>query len=231
MRLLATIALGLGIATTAQAAEPGPIWGVFPGTTLDRSLSQTYYAVAEGAFSRIPTPGERPEQKGRLDAVAREALLVYLQRVDNMIAGMNLPDEIRQPYCAKMLEFVSDEFVHIEGRRRVQEDGAGGFAVRTKAQLAAACQNRAFRMRGFYAIRSRVVVMSPDQAQVTTCYLHDQWNDPTVRGTRQLPGGTFAVFRTSVETIQRQPDGKMRITNHVAIDSDEETVMRGCAVR
>lgn len=231
MMRIAFAAAMLALPLAAQAAEPGPFWGAIPGAALDPEFSQTFYPVAAGAYSRLVPPGEKPEVAVERDRIARQALLVYLQRVDAMVACMNLPDDQRQPHCARMLTYLSDDFLHLEGRRNVTEDGRGGFAERTKTQLAQAGQARAFRLSGFYATRSRVRVLEGNVAIVVTCYFHNQTNDPLVQGTRQLPDGSRAVYRASVETITPQADGALRIVQHVALDSDEALVTRGCAVR
>ena len=229
MRLL--LAAFVAAPLAVQAAEPGPMWGAIPGAGLDPELSQTFYPVAARAYSRMAPPGETAEVAAAREKIARESLLVYLKRVDAMVAGMNLPDDVRREHCARMLTYLSDDFIHLEGRRNVTEDGRGGFATRTKGQLAQACEGRAFLLSGFYATRSRVRVLEDNNtAVVVTCYFHNQWNDPLVRGTTPLPDGTSAVYRASVEVIALQADGVRRIVQHVALDSDDTLVRRGCAV-
>jgi hypothetical protein len=132
-----------------------------------------------------------------------------------------------------MADLVSPRFLHTEGRRNRTQDGRGGFALRTAPQLVQACKNRAFKLDGFYALTIRAIAVSARLVQVTTCYYHDQYNDPLVTGGgRILPtNGRQAIPRVSVETVELQPDNKWRIAVHVALDSDEKLIREGCSAQ
>jgi hypothetical protein len=176
---------------------------------------------------RVPGESETPEEAAALDAAWEAGIRTYLRRVSHMGLGMNLPDNAeRMRHCAAMGELVHANFVHTEGRRL-------GFRRRTKPQLMQACADRAFRFRGFVAMRIIAEVISRDVVQVLTCYYHDQDNDDTVKAgliapLRILPNGEYAVPRESIETITTGPDGVPRIARHIALDSDNTMITKGC---
>jgi hypothetical protein len=222
-QLLLSAMLTFSSSANAQTATPGPLWDA-EGTPPDPKWSETYYPVAQGAvMPRTPLADERPSQTAELDRAWEAGIRTYLRRVSHMVAGMNLPDQDeRMRECGKMAALVHDNFDHTEGRRR-------GHAFRSKSQLVRACHARAFLLSGFYALSIRAVAVSDRLVQVRTCYYHDQYNDPLVTGGGHvLPNGRQAIPRVSVETVQRQPNGEWQIILHVALDSDEEMIRRGC---
>lgn len=223
------LALVMG-AANAQAAPPGPLWNAEPSPP-DPQWSETYYPVAQNAVRpRTPFPGETRAEARALDRAWEGGIRTYLRRVSHMVGGMNIADEhTRQRECAAMGRLLDARFIHREGRRGRAADGSGGFAQRTKSELLRACDRRAFRLDGFYALHIRAIAFSPNLVQVTTCYYHDQWNDPlVVGGGHVLPNGRQAIPRISVETLVRKPGRWMQIAMHVALDSDEAMIRGGC---
>ena len=126
--------------------------------------------------------------------------------------------------------YLHPHFIHTEGRRDIGEDRSGGFVFRTRDQLVQACRNRAFRLTGFalYAV-SGWVMADRRTVVVEACYVHNQFNDPRVRGVDGVKmNGRPVVPRIANETISIGADGRAVIEKHWAVDSDLALVLGGC---
>lgn len=234
------IAAGMPAAVLAQSgpapahaeALPREVWTAIPGFDSDPQWSEDYYAVARGAVrSRMRLWQESADETAALDKAWEIGIRTYLRRVSATMGGMNHPDPAqRAAYCQQMSQLVHRHFVHTEGRRELGEDRTGGFVFRTKPQLEAACQNRAFRLTGFalYAV-SAWVMEDRRTVVVEACYVHNQFNDPKVRGVDQVRmNGRPVVPRIANETITLTSDGAGVIQKHWAVDSDLALVTGGC---
>lgn len=223
--LRAFAALAIIAAPGAQAADadrqPTPFWSM-GSKPADPSRSYAFYPVAEGAIRPCLHAG-RATSDPELVAACAAGDATYRRRVHHMVAGMNMDAEAeRRAHCAQMLSFVHQDFQHIEGRR-------AGFRVRSKPDLARACEGRAFRLSGFFGEAVQATAIDANEVQVLTCYFHDQTGDPGVKGDGHiLTNGREAIPRLAVETIRRDPDGAWRIRLHIALDADSRMVRDGC---
>jgi hypothetical protein len=213
-------------------AMPREVWTAIPGFESDAQWSEDYYAVLKGAVRpRMRLWQESTEETAALDKAWEIGIRTYLRRVSATMGGMNHPDTAqRAAYCKQMSTLVHKHFVHTEGRRELGEDRTGGFVFRTKPQLEAACQNRAFRLTGFalYAV-SAWVMEDRSTVVVEACYVHNQFNDPKVRGVEQVKmNGRPVVPRIANETIKVAANGTGVIEKHWAVDSDLALVTGGC---
>lgn len=213
-------------------AMPREVWTAIPGFDSDPHWSEDYYAVARGAVRpRMRLWQESAEETAALDRAWEIGIRTYLRRVSATMGGMNHPDPAtRAAYCQQMSQLVHRHFVHTEGRRELGEDRSGGFVFRTKPQLEAACQNRAFRLTGFALYSVSAWVMEDRRTVVVeACYVHNQFNDPKVRGVEQVRmNGRPVVPRIANETITLTPEGAGVIQKHWAVDSDLALVTGGC---
>lgn len=231
--LLADRASAQAAAPVAHAeAMPREVWTAIPGFESDAQWSEDYYAVMKGAVRpRMRLWQENATETAELDKAWEIGIRTYLRRVSATMGGMNHPDAAqRAAYCKQMSQLVHQHFVHTEGRREIGEDRTGGFVFRTKPQLEAACANRAFRLTGFalYAV-SAWVMEDRSTVVVEACYVHNQFNDPKVRGVEQVRmNGRPVVPRIANETIKVAANGTGVIEKHWAVDSDLALVTGGC---
>jgi hypothetical protein len=217
---------------TFADAAPREVWTAIPGFDADPHWSEDFYAVRRGAVRpRMALWSETTEEKAALDAAWEAGIRTYLRRVSATMGGMNHPDAAaRDRLCAELPGYLHPHFIHTEGRRDIGEDRAGGFVFRTRDQLLQACRNRAFRLTGFalYAV-SGWVMADRRTIVVEACYVHNQFNDPRVRGVDTLRmNGRPVVPRIANETISIGADGRAVIEKHWAVDSDLALVLGGC---
>ncbi len=213
-------------------AAPKEVWTAIPGFESDPAWSEDFYAVRRGAVRpRMKLWEETPADTAALDAAWEKGIRTYLRRVSATMGGMNHPDAAaRTALCEKLPSYLHDHFIHTEGRRDIGEDRTGGFVFRTKPQLVQACRNRAFRLTGFalYAV-SAWVMADRRTVVVEACYVHNQFNDPKVRGVDQVQmNGRPVVPRIANETISIGADGTPLIEKHWAVDSNLALVLGGC---
>lgn len=240
--LLALILTALGTPSIAQTqatpaptfadAAPREVWTAIPGFEADPHWSEDFYAVRGGAVrARMALWSETAEEKATLDAAWEAGIRTYLRRVSATMGGMNHPDAAaRDRLCTELPSYLHQHFIHTEGRRDIGEDRAGGFVFRTRDQLLQACRNRAFRLTGFalYAV-SAWVMADRRTVVVEACYVHNQFNDPRVRGVDGVKmNGRPVVPRIANETISIGSDGRAVIEKHWAVDSDLALVLGGC---
>ena len=213
-------------------AVPREVWTAIPGFEADPHWSEDFYAVRRGAVRpRMALWSETAEEKAALDAAWEAGIRTYLRRVSATMGGMNHPDATaRERLCAELPGYLHPHFIHTEGRRDIGEDRSGGFVFRTRDQLVQACRNRAFRLTGFalYAV-SGWVMADRRTVVVEACYVHNQFNDPRVRGVDGVKmNGRPVVPRIANETISIGADGRAVIEKHWAVDSDLALVLGGC---
>jgi len=240
------LALGMaasGVSGSAQAqatmsgqphadAAPREVWTAIPGFEADPHWSEDFYAVRRGAVRpRMALWSETAQEKAALDAAWEAGIRTYLRRVSATMGGMNHPDAAaRERLCTDLPGYLHPHFIHTEGRRDIGEDRSGGFVFRTRDQLVQACRNRAFRLTGFalYAV-SGWVMADRRTVVVEACYVHNQFNDPRVRGVDAVKmNGRPVVPRIANETISIGADGRAVIEKHWAVDSDLALVIGGC---